>query len=799
MSTPTIDLLLRARDQMTPTLSRAGSGVGAFVTKVRSLYLAVAGFVGAATTAMVKLSQAGSRIVDLAAAMNVGTDEAQGLIYSLQQTGTGAERAGVLIRSVSQFLVSARSNGAGTASTLSDLGLTLSDLEGQTPTEAFYTLADGLRNISDESKRSVTAMQVFGARTGGAALALVNSTEAAGELVDRLQALGGVFSSSQLNALDAFGDTWADFKIQVQHLLADALIPAMPVVEQFGAALLETGRAVLPTLIPALSAALDLLVALLPVVTSLAPAIEGVASLISTVVTLLSPVLSYLLPTLIEGIGKGLELLIAVGDWAGLGELEKLAGDVGTLRREVELSVEDFSSLETELEGIEDTGAREAIRALIDQVVAGEIPLSEAKQAISTYGGEIETLGNHALTTASNLLELRTRFYDWIDAASAAPVVEDSFSALEDAIHRMNTALREMPSGPQSAADLLRLTNETAADTQLILSELTRGTTEFQAAAADATATPLPALLTRESLLIAEGEARAAEDTAGAVSEIEEDSGEVSGNVERTAANLKELWSFLNALDPEAAKAALLSLPEEDRQAYLDYMSTVRERLAEERERIIQAREEASAALDRIMEKRRAFTEEEVALAQRAYEKRAAAYQAEIAWIGRAVSRAQDFGEGWLKAATEGGDAAEQFADQWIAEIERIIASYAVSAFLNLITGGIGGSIFGKLAGSIGGTKFGRKFQGGGTVLHAQGGITVPDEGQYGDRFLAVLGRGEKVSRRSEAKSQEAERLFQWMTGRGGAGRTIIIQANNPLLTESELSRIRRVVSEAQA
>lgn len=795
MGTPVIDLLLKARDEMTPTVNRAGSGIAAFVGKVKSLYLAVAGFVGAATTAMVKLSQTGSRIVDLAAAMNTTTAEAQGLIYSLQQTGTGAERAGVLIRSVSQFLVSARSNGAGTAETLAKLGLELSDLEGQTPTEAFYTLADGLRNISDESERSVTAMSVFGARTGGAALALVNSTEAAGELVQRLNDLGGVFSGEQLSALDAFGDTWADFKIQVQHLLADALIPAMPVVEQFGRALLETGEAILPSLVPALGAALDLLLALLPVVSSLTPAIGGVASLISTIVTLLSPVLSFVLPTLVEGIGKALELLISLGEWAGLGELEKLAGDMGSLRNEVVLSVEDFSALEAELSSIDDTGAREAIRELIDEVIAGETPLSEAKKAIADYGGEIEILGNHALTTASNLLELRTRFYDWLDAASNAPVAEDTFNAIEDAMKRLNTAMHEYPQGAQSAADLLRLTAETAADTQFIMSEVMRQGMEFNSTLAEATATPAPALLTRESLLIAEEEARAVEETVGLVEELEESSESVAGNVERTATSIKELWGFLNSMDPEAAKIALLSLPEEDRQAYLDYLSTVADAQARERERILQAREEATAALDRIAEKRRAFTEEEIAAAQRVAEKRAAAYQAEIAWIGRAVSRAQDFGEGWLAAAVHGGDAAKQFADTWIAEIERIVMSSVVSAFINLITGGIGGSIFGKIGGSLGGLKF----AGGGTVLHAQGGLTVPEEGQYGDRVLAVLGRGEKISRRSEAKSQEAEKLFGWLTGRGRSGGTIVIQANNPLLTEGELAKIRRVVSEAQS
>jgi hypothetical protein len=136
---------------------------------------------------------------------------------ALDNTGAGADKAGLAIARLQKTVVDAE-NGVGTAEkTLQQLGLTGADLAGKLPTEQMAIVAARLKGISDPSQRAAAAMQIFG-RSGAQLLPLLvnfdsemqRSRETLGSLPEILDKNAQMFDSMG-NDIAALTEKSADF------------------------------------------------------------------------------------------------------------------------------------------------------------------------------------------------------------------------------------------------------------------------------------------------------------------------------------------------------------------------------------------------------------------------------------------------------------------------------------------------------------------------------------------------------------------------------------------------------------
>jgi hypothetical protein len=171
----------------------------------------------------------GGRLNDLSSR----TGETAGKLLILERafdnTGVGADKVGTSINKLQKFITDA-SDGAGKqAESMAQLGISMQDLQGKTPTEQMQVFAQKLAGIQDPTKRAALAMTVFG-KSGGQLLPLLNNFS--GELnaaKGQLGSLPGIMDRSAA-AFDTIGDNFEAIKnksLEFAVGLAEKLTPAL--------------------------------------------------------------------------------------------------------------------------------------------------------------------------------------------------------------------------------------------------------------------------------------------------------------------------------------------------------------------------------------------------------------------------------------------------------------------------------------------------------------------------------------------------------------------------------------------
>jgi hypothetical protein len=133
-------------------------------------------------------------------------------------------------------MTDASQGGAEQSEAMQRLGLSMSDLEGKTPTEQMGVFAQRISNIQDPAQRAEAAMSIFG-KSGGQLLPILNNFS--GELQgarDQLGSLPGVMDRSS-SAFDAAGDSMAAINSKVMEFAAGFLEKALPALTTFTNAL----------------------------------------------------------------------------------------------------------------------------------------------------------------------------------------------------------------------------------------------------------------------------------------------------------------------------------------------------------------------------------------------------------------------------------------------------------------------------------------------------------------------------------------------------------------------------------
>ena len=277
------------------------------------------------------------------------------LKYIAERSGTSFETLQTAIKNVAKLLDDSSRGSIQATETLRRLGLELKDFEGLSPEEAFWLLAEAIRNVEDPMKRLALAQDVFG-QSGIDLMAIINlEKDELQKLKDRAHELGVVLDEEAAAKAAALSDAFFDLKAAITgiqmiigSLLADKLMPLVNMLTNVISAVSRWAQAnpelagTLVTIVGALGATMAILGPLLMML----PAIAAGFSWLVGVVGSASAALAILfVPALV---------VIAVTAWiSAIQSLGKYWGDIWWgMKRVAENVLNTISALLNKIPGV---------------------------------------------------------------------------------------------------------------------------------------------------------------------------------------------------------------------------------------------------------------------------------------------------------------------------------------------------------------------------------------------------------------------------------------------------------------
>ncbi len=765
MATERVEMLLKARDQISPVLNRNKGKFKEWSKAVRTGFMAITAAAGTVIVALAKIAANAAMFYDMADATGVSTDALQGLVYGIEQAGGSSRNLSMALRTQAKFVGYLQQGLATYTQYLGDLGITYDDLAGKSPEETFHILSEALIGVQDEVRRTEIGMVMFGGR--GMSSIIAGLEQYNGSLRNaqtEFASLGAAMSEAEILQGKEFMNFLTDMKKRLQAVGAEGLLPLTPVVSDLLDVLMDFAEDVMPSLIPVLSSAVTILASIIPLIVALEPALKAAAWA------------SNILAGTIEGV---------VG---ALTNYQTLQGDVIDSNKNLADSLADavaqgFIPMEDALETLEavadDTEntfgmmsdawfeAKEAARALREEVA------TRLLTNLSELSEELQTKVRAGLLTASEAQEMYRE-----ETAAAIPVLQEyaaSFPMLEAALMsaaELHITLADRVTGMWSK--VTSMGRNLWGDFNTWLAEYTEETGDRMASSFDKTEAQIQAIM--EGL-----------ETLGQI-----DLHDMQAFSEEIAAIHEKVLE----MNPEQLREYFTTMTDEMREQYaeyLDWLSEAGNREAEaEEERQQKKQENSEKAMARITAEKSATLAaiEEAGRAQEAQNQRMLATYREL-------------GESLFKVGIRGGEGMEEWGNKVRRIVEDLITSAVFSMFFNIISGGSFSSLsglFGKGAGMAGGLKFpmGGSVPGGG-FRTAQGGLTLPDYGPMGDNFFVRTGRGERIQPRDEVQRTKAEAIHNMLVAQayGQRGGDINLISRNALLTEGEMARVTTAVRRA--
>jgi len=245
-SSPKVDALgtdlQKMADRGAPSAEKTGkslSGIGlaagvAGVAVKAGMFIAESAMKAASAVAegFGQAIELGGQLTDLSSR----TGETAGNLLILQRaftnTGVGADAVGTAINKLQKFMVDAADGGTTQTQAMATLGVSLSELQGKTPTEQMGIFANALSGIQDPAQRAELAMTVFG-KSGGELLPVLSNFS--GELGDARNQLGSLpdVMNKSAKSFDALGDNMAAIGTKITEFAAGFIDQALPALNAF--------------------------------------------------------------------------------------------------------------------------------------------------------------------------------------------------------------------------------------------------------------------------------------------------------------------------------------------------------------------------------------------------------------------------------------------------------------------------------------------------------------------------------------------------------------------------------------
>lgn len=234
-----------------------GGRIGGLVGGFGRLGIAIAGAAGA--TGFGLLVKSSFETIDdlakVADSLGITTEALAGLRRASELSGVGSDKLDKSLLRMQRRISEAADGSLLAKDNFAQMGLSIEQLRTMTPEEQFITVADAIRNMSDQTDRTRLAMDTFG-RDGAKVLAIVKNGAAAtrSELVKAAE-LGLAPSREDAAKIEAANDAITDMKsafMGIANTVAISVAPAITSISGSIQAFAKRARSVFSGVMPVL-------------------------------------------------------------------------------------------------------------------------------------------------------------------------------------------------------------------------------------------------------------------------------------------------------------------------------------------------------------------------------------------------------------------------------------------------------------------------------------------------------------------------------------------------------------------
>ena len=184
--------------------------LGQRMQKWGAISSAVSGvIVGSIGAAAKSFAQAGAAIDDMSKRTGFTAKALGELSYAAEQSGANLAGLEKSVKGMEKFLYGASRGGAGFTATLDEIGVSLADIQDQSPERQFEALSEAIAGVEDPSRRAALAMKIFGKSGADLLPMLMEGKGGIAALRDEAHRLGLVMSEQDVEAAAKLDDAIA--------------------------------------------------------------------------------------------------------------------------------------------------------------------------------------------------------------------------------------------------------------------------------------------------------------------------------------------------------------------------------------------------------------------------------------------------------------------------------------------------------------------------------------------------------------------------------------------------------------
>jgi len=178
-------------------------------------------------------AETGDMLQKMSLRTGLSVEALSGLKFAAEQSGASIETLETGVRNMQRVLLDVQQGSSTAATTLSMLGLSISQLQTMSPEQQFLQMATAISRVKDPSKQAALAMELFG-RSGTQLLPMLQQGEAGiAKLVEEAKNLGIIMSTENANVAADYVDAMNRLKKSMREIgfaLARIIVPALTMV-----------------------------------------------------------------------------------------------------------------------------------------------------------------------------------------------------------------------------------------------------------------------------------------------------------------------------------------------------------------------------------------------------------------------------------------------------------------------------------------------------------------------------------------------------------------------------------------
>jgi len=230
------------------TFKESLSGIGSFLQKYSTQFIAIGGIItGALTATIYQAAEAGDRLDDLSKSTGITATELSRLGYAAEQNGASLEQMANGLKVLYAKMGDARSGLKEAQDAFNQLGVSWQNLDGslKSGSEIIPEIAEKIAQMTNETEQSALASELFGRRAGHDLLPMLQlGSKGIQDMAEEADRLGITMDSVQAKTLGDFNDALTALKGSMTGLLRTAIIPLVEYLKPFVERLTETAGAI---------------------------------------------------------------------------------------------------------------------------------------------------------------------------------------------------------------------------------------------------------------------------------------------------------------------------------------------------------------------------------------------------------------------------------------------------------------------------------------------------------------------------------------------------------------------------